>query len=126
MGLSSHYSQPAVPMPSRAALSHPAAAAGAAHQPIARRGEGQVTKSLKLSPNPQGFFLNLAVNDRQAGKDAKYMTTLTPAEARVWRSLLDVSLGGGGTAGRGAAAREGTQPGSTGLVGEQRGEGGPD
>ncbi len=54
--------------------------------------EGQVTKSLKLTPikDSQGYFLNLAISDK-AHKDAKYSTMLSMAEARVMRRLMDVS-----------------------------------
>ena len=67
-------------------------AAPAAAAPPLGSNEGQVVKTLRVSPAPQGgsFFLNLSVTDKASGK-AQFSTPLTAGEARLVRRLMEAS-----------------------------------
>lgn len=83
-------------LPSGAAVCHTPAGCvpqkAATHSPPSCSDEGQVKKTFRLSPAPSGFYMNLSVTERAASKPTQYATALSPAEARLIRRLMDVSV----------------------------------
>lgn len=59
-----------------------------------RADEGQVTKSMRWSPAPQGngYFLNVSENNKPANIQRKVDVSLTPGEFYTFQKLADFCI----------------------------------
>jgi hypothetical protein len=56
-------------------------------------GEGSITKTLRIAPaRDSGFFFSLSVNNKISGNNTRLDTVISPAEARVIRSVIDFAI----------------------------------